>query len=165
MDPKYISPFITSIKNVFSTMLQLDLEVGEPSIKSTPGSEYDVSGIIGLSGAVSGSVVLSFPSDTSKRIVALFTGEELAISHPDFADAVGELVNMVSGGAKSQFSAGNVSISIPSVVTGKGHQVVMPKDTPCVVIPCSSDCGNLAIEIAIEQAPVPVSGTTQSASA
>ena len=36
MDPKYISPFITSIKNVFSTMLQLDLEVGEPSIKSTP---------------------------------------------------------------------------------------------------------------------------------
>ncbi len=150
MDPSYITPFITSIRNVFSTMLQLELEVGQPTIKKTSGTLYDVSGIIGMNGDVQGSVVLSIQGETAIRIVALFTGEEMTLENPDFADAIGELLNMVCGGAKALFPGNSVNISIPSVVTGKEHQVSQPKDAPCVVIPCSCDCGELAIEIAIK---------------
>jgi hypothetical protein len=32
--------------------------------------------------------------------------------------------------------------------------VARPKDVPCIAIPCSTDCGDLVIEIAIAQAPV-----------
>jgi len=166
MDPSYITPFITSIRNVFSTMLQLELEVGTPTIKKTTGTLHDVSGIIGMNGDVQGSVVLSLQGETAIRIVALFTGEELTLDDPDFADAIGELINMVCGGAKALFPGDSVNISIPSVVTGKGHFISQPKDAPCVILPCTSDCGELAIEIAIKtNQPQSASADSQAATA
>lgn len=149
MDPRYISPFITSIKNVFSTMLQLELHVKDPAIKSSRGTEHDVSGVIEVAGPVSGAVVLSFPTDTAQRVVALLTGEELPADSDGFEDAIGELASMVSGGAKSHFPSADVTLSTPSVVSGKGQDIPAPQDTPCVVIPCSSECGDLAIEVAL----------------
>jgi chemotaxis protein CheX len=150
MDPNYIKPFIASVQNVLTTMLQMPVTVNEPRLKSTPTVEYDVSGIIGLSGGVTGSVVLSFPLETAERLVTLFAGMKLAPDSPDFADAVGELVNMITGGAKAMFPSKRTSISCPTVVCGKGHTVARQSDIPCVVIPCTTECGNLAIEIAIK---------------
>lgn len=151
MDPRYITPFIKSIQNVFSTMLQLEVSINEPSVNQSGRTPFDVSGIIGITGDVRGTIVLSFPSETATRIASLFSGEELTIDSPDFADAIGELVNMVSGGAKSMFHTKRASISTPSVIIGGGHVVVSPRsDVPCISIPCSTDCGDLTIEIAFE---------------
>lgn len=150
MDPSYIKPFIQSIQNVFSTMLQLPVTVNAPRIKESTATSFDVSGIIGMSGDAVGSVVLSFPKDTAERVVSLFCGQQLQVGTPDFADAVGELVNMVSGGAKALFPNKKVSISCPSVVIGAGHSIARQSDTPCIVIPCTTDCGDLVIELAIQ---------------
>ncbi len=153
MDASYIKPFIASIQNVFSTMLQLPVTVGTPRIKDRTGPAFDVSGLIGMSGDVTGSVVLSLPRDTAERVVSLFCGQELTLESPDFADAVGELVNMICGGAKAMFTGKKVSISCPSVVVGQGHTVARQTDVPCIQIPCTTDCGELVIEIAIQQSP------------
>ncbi|MEM8757802.1 MAG: chemotaxis protein CheX [Planctomycetota bacterium] len=152
MDAQYITPFMTSIQNVFSTMLQMPVTINEPRIKEQPKATYDVSGVIGMSGDVTGTVVLSFPLDTAQRLVTLFVGETIEVDNPDFADAIGELVNMVSGNAKGLFSDKRVSITCPSVIIGENHNVSTSKDTPCIVIPCETDCGELAIEVAIRDA-------------
>jgi len=151
MDPGYIKAFVSSIQNVFTTMFQLQVSIGAPYVKGDPSPKYDVSGIIGMSGDVSGSVVLSFPTDTAGGIVALFTGTKLEVGTADFADAIGELVNMVSGGAKAQFKDKRVSISCPSVVIGVGHILARQSDVPCIVIPCTTDCGEFSLEIAIRE--------------
>jgi chemotaxis protein CheX len=151
VDQSYIIPFIKSVQNVFETMLQLPVQIGQPEIKHSGESGHDISAIIGMSGDVEGTVVLSFPTETATRIVAVFTGTELAADHEDFADAVGELVNMVSGGAKAQFPAKNVSISCPSVVIGESHQVYGRKDVVSICIPCESDCGNFNVEVSMRQ--------------
>lgn len=153
MDPNYISPFIASVQNVFSTMLHMPVEVGEPDVKVEPTPTFDVSGIIGMSGDVTGSVVLSFPMQTAARVVSIFAGAEVSEKSPDFADAVGELVNMVSGGAKGMFQNKKVSISCPNVVIGAGHMVARLKDVPCIVIPCATDAGKFVIEVAIQERP------------
>lgn len=168
MDPNFITPFIASIQNVFSTMMQLQVTVGDPQLKQSPTPSYDVSGIIGMSGDVVGSVVLSFPKQTAIRLVALFTGQEMAHDNPDFADAIGELSNMISGNAKGMFQGKKrVTISCPSVVIGPDHVVSRPKDIPCVVIPCNTDCGDLVLEVAIQvvapAAPAPTHSTPTNA--
>lgn len=150
MDASYISPFIQSIQNVFATMLQLPVQVGEPRVKSSKDASFDISGIIGMSGDLVGSVVLSFPTATAERVVALFTGREMKADSPDFPDAVGELVNMITGGAKVRFENRKVSISCPSVVVGSNHVVAPMKDAPCIVIPCNTDCGELVIEVTMQ---------------
>lgn len=153
MDPVFITPFIKSVQNVFSTMMQLSVNIGDPKIKTDEAPTYDVSGIIGMSGDVVGSVVLSFTTDTAGALVSLFSGQKLSANDADFADAIGELVNMVSGNAKGQFPGNKkVSISCPTVVVGRNHTVARQKDIPCVVIPCTTDCGEFVIEIAIRTA-------------
>jgi chemotaxis protein CheX len=132
MDAAYIVPFITSIQNVFSTMLQLPVEIGEPTVKPDGQPTFDVSGIIGMSGDVTGTIILSFPRETAERVVQLFAGMSMSADSADFADAIGELVNMVSGNAKALFPTKSVSISCPSVVVGTGHKVAIPSDTPVV---------------------------------
>lgn len=150
MDAAYITPFMQSVQNVFATMLQLQVQVGEPKVKSDQQATFDVSGIIGMSGDVVGAVVLSFPTETAERIVALFTGETTNADNPDFADAIGELVNMIAGGAKGRFEGRKVSISCPNVVIGKDHTVTSQKAVPCIMIPCDTDCGEMCIEICIQ---------------
>lgn len=151
MDTTHIIPFIKSVKNVFETMMQLPVEVGSPALKAPNSPSFDVSAIIGMSGDVEGAVVLSFPIATAERVVSLLTGTQVAHNHEDFPDAVGELVNMVSGGAKAQFMGKNVSISCPSVVIGPDHIVTGRKDVVCIVIPCQCDCGDFAVEVSIRQ--------------
>ena len=80
----------------------------------------------------------------------MLTGTEMSSDHEDFADAVGELVNMVSGGAKAQFEGKEVSISCPSVVIGAKHAVYSPKDMVKIVIPFTTDCGEFAVEVAFK---------------
>jgi chemotaxis protein CheX len=150
MDPAFIKPFVASIQNVFSTMMQLQVTVQEPYLKKSDRPNHDVSGIIGMSGDVVGSVVLSFPQRTAENVVALFSGQKLALGTPDFADAIGELVNMVSGNAKALFKDKKVSISCPSVIVGANHHVARQSDIPCIVIPCATDCGDVHIEVAIK---------------
>lgn len=157
MDQSYVLPFIKSVQNVFETMLQLPVTIGEPHLKTDASPSYDVSGIIGMSGDVEGSIVVSYPVDVAERVVALFTGMELAHTHEDFADAVGELVNMVSGSAKAQFHGKNVSISCPSVVVGKNHQVFGRKDVVCICIPCQCEVGSFNVEVSVKTAAVPAS--------
>lgn len=152
MDPSYIVPFISSVQNVFSTMLNTPVQTGEPVLKSDPGTSYDVSGIIGMSGDVVGSVVLSFPQATAQRVVALFAGTEMDPASGDFTDAVGELVNMVCGGAKAMFGGTKkVSITTPNVVMGPGHKIARLKDLPVILIPCSTDCGEFVIEVGVQE--------------
>jgi len=163
MDASYITPFMTSIQNVFSTMFQLPVEIGEPRIKTNSTMTHDVSGIIGVSGEMIGTIVLSMPSDAAESIVALFTGMEMTTESDDFADAVGELVNMISGNAKAEFRRKGVMISCPSVVIGSGHRVASSSGTSCVIIPCNTDCGEVVLEIALREAPEAVNTTATAA--
>ena len=57
MDPTHITPFVASVQNVFSTMLQLPVTVGDPAIKADPNQSHDVTAIIGMSG----DVVATYP--------------------------------------------------------------------------------------------------------
>jgi len=149
LDSQYIIPFVESVSNVFETMLQLPVQVGTPAIKPTEAQSHDVSGIIGMSGDVEGTIVLGFPTGTAERAVSVFTGMEMDASHEDFADAVGELVNMVSGGAKAKFTNRKVSITCPSVIVGQHHTVAGRRDIPTIHIPCTSDLGEFSVDVSI----------------
>ncbi len=151
MDSSYIMPFVRSIKSVFSMMLQMEVQVGAPQVRRGGSPSHDVSGIIALNGDVEGNVVLSFPTAVAVQAVERFTGMKLDVLHEDFADAVGELVNMISGSAKAEFTGKYVTISCPSVVIGAEHMVFGAKDMVCIGIPCAAACGSFVLEVGIKQ--------------
>lgn len=148
LNPKLIIPFINSVKSVFSTMLSSEVKVERPSVKSLPGPQYDASGVIAFSGNIVGTVVVSFEISAANKIVERFAGAALEPGTPDFADALGEITNMIAGSAKKDLGA-LASISTPTVILGRGHTIARPSDVPCLLVPCVTDLGTFAVEIAI----------------
>lgn len=149
IDTKLILPFINSVKSVLKMMLGVETKIERPRVKSVPGTEYDYSGIISFSGNIVGTVVLSCKKDTAIKLVERFAGSEVPPDTSDFADALGELTNMITGAAKKDLGAA-ASISVPTVIMGKGHMVARPSDVPCLVIPCVTELGEFAVEISIK---------------
>lgn len=155
MDVRFINPFVSAIQCVFETMVHTKVRVGKPALRSGVQPEYDVSAVVGFSGAAVGCVVLSFPADVACRVASAFACTELTQDEPDFIDAIGELANMVAGNAKKDFEGLNVSISLPSVISGPNHTVSHSAKTPFVVIPCDTDFGCVFVEFGIEVANKP----------
>jgi chemotaxis protein CheX len=149
MDVKFINAFVGSIAHVFRTMVHTEVKVGRPVLKEAAMVSAEVSGVIGLSGDVQGSVVLSFPGEVACRVASAFAGTTLEMNSPDFADAVGELANMVAGNAKKDFVGCQASISLPSVIIGPGHHVSQSKASPYLLIPCETALGTFSVEIAL----------------
>ncbi len=143
-------PFVNSVKNVFKKMVKVDTVIGEPREKSVDEPSHDVSAIIGMSGDVIGTVVVSFDQEAAIKLVEAFASEKVDPASPDFADAIGELANMIAGGAKKDLGV-MVDITVPSVVIGKGHHIARLKNAACLVIPCSTPAGTFSIEVSLKQ--------------
>lgn len=149
LDSKLIMPFVNSTMNVFTTMVNMRPEISKPHLKDDARTTHDVSGIIGFSGEILGSVVLSFQLETAVQLVNAFVGMEVEPKSADFIDAVGELANMIAGNAKKDLGC-VANIAVPTVIIGHGHIVGRLSGVPCVVIPCQTSAGAFAVEVNIK---------------
>ncbi len=147
-----IMPFMMAVQEVFQTMAKVKITIGKVSLKTTGNATYGVCGIIGFSGEIAGSVVVSFSDTAAEKLIEAFAGVKMTRSDPDFADAVGELANMIAGSAKKSMSA-VASISVPSVVIGKEYTIAVMPRCPCLVIPCGSPLGDFTVEVSIKRNP------------
>lgn len=147
---RMVPAFIKAIRTVFQTMAQVEVSVLDPYVKTAIREPYDVSGIIGFTGALHGSAILSFSQATAMELVARFAGMRIEPNTADFADAVGELTNMVAGTAKSMLGE-TAGISTPLVVIGASHSMPPLRDLPCLVIPCRCAFGEFSIELNVKR--------------
>lgn len=145
MTNEFLEHLDTTLQNVFKMMLTMDVSCAGPTDEAALEAEVSVSAIIALSGDVVGAVIMSFPSATALAIANHFTGMELQETDDDLADAIGELANMVAGGAKSLLKGKSVTISCPSVVLGDAHRIQVPKDQVCLYLTCTSDKGQFLL--------------------
>jgi len=150
MDVKFINPFLIAVQNIFDTMIDVSFSLGKPSLKKDNLPSYEVSGIIGLSGSVSGCVVINLSKEIAIQLASALLGEELTEVNGDCTDAIGEIANMIAGNAKTDFPVENTSISVPSVVVGK-HKMTYPSGIPIVSVPCETSGGQLVIDIALKE--------------
>jgi chemotaxis protein CheX len=147
MDIRFINPFMAGIKDVFTTMLGTNIIISKPRLKEANELKADVSAIIGFTGDALGSVALCFPLKTAVRTASKFAGEDLTREHPDFADALGELANMVAGASKVKCEGVNLNISLPRVVVGKELELLDPQATPVLLLLCDSTLGRFSTEV------------------
>jgi chemotaxis protein CheX len=150
MDVRFINPFIKSISNVFQTMMSVDVAFGKPFLQTQNETRPDVSAVIGFSGDASGAVVVAFDRHTAAATASKFAGIDMTLDHADFSDALGELANMIAGGAKADFEGLDVSISLPSVIVGDGHEITGSKAHPSLVIPCDSSLGPMKVHVSMK---------------
>lgn len=149
MEVQYINPFLTAVQKVFDTMIDVPFVLGKPVLKKDRIAPYEVSSIIGLSGEVTGCVVISLEANIAMELASALLDDEFTEIDEDCTDAIGEITNMIAGNAKTDFPGKNNAISVPTVVIGK-HKLSYPKGIPIISIPCKAGDGELSIDIAIK---------------
>lgn len=136
IDVNLINPFIDSTLECLREMAGCQPQRLKVFVKKENTMHGDISGVIGLANGITGSCVVSFPHALAERIVSSFLGEEPPLDPALIQDGIGEVANMVAGGAKMRFSKGNFSFSIstPTVVLGAGTELWNPQEV--IAIAC-----------------------------
>ena len=154
---QYIKPFVEVTVNTFREFVGCGLSPKHPHFLDTDKieSEWDVSAVIGLSGAVKGAVIISMKKGLAIKIADTLVGIPHTEIDADVVDAVGEIVNIIAGNSKPLIPNGeHIVISIPTVVKGKEHIIVWPsKQARILCIPFKifeDDIFHLLIAIELE---------------
>jgi len=150
---EYVNPFISSTLNVFETMTGLHPVKGDLYIKSDQNLHYDVSAVVGIVGDVVGYVSISLPEKLATNVASIFLMEDKEEVDTDVGDAIGELINMIAGSTKKLFTdkGKKFSISVPNVITGRGHTIQRPAHIICVGVKFTLDEHSFVIEIALKE--------------
>ncbi|MBN2514594.1 MAG: chemotaxis protein CheX [Deltaproteobacteria bacterium] len=130
-------------------MAFIEPKPGKPFLKKNNYAVGDISGIIGLTGSVRGSLALSFSERCIVKVVSNMLGEEIKTINGDIKDAVGEITNMVSGAARKKLEESGLILSaaIPTVVSGKQHSISHVMGGPSIIIPFETEHGPFVVDV------------------
>lgn len=147
IDIDYINPVIAGLEEAFNTMLDCKIERTGLGLMENNQALHPVSGIIGISGKGVGTVVLSMSESVAIKAASTMLMMELSEVDDDVMDAVGEITNMVCGGAKAKLEKFQLSMSLPNVLCGTNCRLHFPQNSHPISIPFKCAWGPLALQI------------------
>lgn len=154
MNVEFINPFLSSMLNVMSTMAQMELKPEKPKLKKSEVAMGDVSGLIGMiSDQAKGSLSITFDGPLALATMKGMVGEAPDEVNEEITDLVGEITNMVTGGAKRMLSEKGFEFDMatPVVVSGPNHTIHHKAKGPVVIIPLNSPHGKAYIEFSFDE--------------
>ncbi|WP_136807903.1 chemotaxis protein CheX [Desulfosediminicola flagellatus] len=143
---------IDSAKEIFSTMIMMEIEVIGKDIEKNKIMEDSISGVIGLAGTHKGVLAIHLPNKVAMAITSSFLGMEVTEIGEDVEDAIGELANMLGGNVKTSLSekGRDIELSMPSTISGHKYNFQPTKEVEKVLINFSCEVGTFAIELQLE---------------
>lgn len=152
MNVNVINAFVDSSIHVLKVMAFMDATAGKPFLKKDKLAIGDVSGIIVFSGSLVGSLALSFSEPCILKIASTMLGTEISRIDHLVRDTAGELTNMISGDARKRLQSKGliVKAGIPSMVSGKGHEIIHTLQGPSIVVPFTTACGPFVTDFNIK---------------
>lgn len=154
MRVEFINPFLSSMLNVMSTMAKMELTPEKPKLKKDEVAMGDVSGLIGMvSPETKGSLSITFDGPLALATMKGMVGEAPDEVNEEITDLVGEITNMVTGGAKRMLSEKGIEFDMatPIVVSGKSHTIHHKSKGPVVIIALRSEHGRAYIEFSFDE--------------
>ncbi len=149
-----IHDFIDATTEALGTMASMSINI--KNITEINGdSDYvditnckDITVIMGFSGGRKGSILVSFPTGVALNTVGGMLGIEFTEVDADVRDGIGEMVNVIAGGAKSKLQNKNIDfeLSIPNIVMGANHHISAPSSTSRTRVEFETECGDFFLE-------------------
>lgn len=155
MNVNFINPFIESIREVLSTMALTEAHSAEPYLKNGTRPLGVITGFIKMEGELTrGSIAISFERETVLQICHNMLGEDVPGINDAVRDLVGELTNMLTGGAKRRLweMGFNFELATPEIHTEDVYRVEHLVEGPVLVIPFVTNSGRFFIEVCFADA-------------
>src|SRR3569623_1422026 len=142
MNAELINPFKEAILDVLSTMAKLEAKPGWPTLKQDDAAHGDVTGLIVMTvEQARGSLAVTFSERAILDISRRMLDEESNTIDATVTDLVGEITNMLNGGAKRILDdkGYHYDLAIPDVVSGKIHLIILKCLGPKIIVPFTTD--------------------------
>ncbi|MGN6545396.1 MAG: chemotaxis protein CheX, partial [Aureliella sp.] len=154
-DAVLIEQLISSTRSTFATMCGMQVAMDGSARRGCPVNYFELSGVVGIVGAVRATVAISLPRRLAFQVVETLTGSCPTDIDADVIDSVGELANIIAGATKRGLHDGGLSdrqlaLEIPTVIFGPGHRVAFSANMNLYVLPFLSDFGAFQVEIGID---------------
>ena len=151
LEASYIPAAVASARTLFSTLLGWQVEpYQEESIgEFSPG--LDISGIIGFTGLLRGTIVISFDQEVTFSAVEALLGDRPTDITSDVCDTVSELANMIAGGVKDHIKIEEIALGMPTTVSGEGHTIVFDSGSEVERVGFHTPVGRVFIQIAVRR--------------
>ena len=151
----FAEQIVSATREIFDTMIMVDLEVGEP--RAIPHGPFasSLSAVVSLTGARPGQVSIHLPNAVAIGLTRDFLGLEVDAIDDDVYDAMGELANMIAGGIKPYISSPErpVELSIPSIIHGTEYILRSLRDAEGSGVPFRVSHGEFLVDLELKKLP------------
>lgn len=156
MDVNFINPVLRSMLNVLSTMAHIEPKVGTPKIKEKNNiiQGKNISGVMSMVGRRgNASIALTFSEAAILHIAKNMLPGDVTTIDGMVIDLVGELANMVLGGAKSELETGGYffNLSLPTIILGSDYLIAHKTNAPIIMLPFTMPEGEFVVEAGYEE--------------
>lgn len=143
MNEMIVGEITSAATQVFSTMLGMEISAERTTEGVAPADPNGVAGLVGLTGALTGSGGIGCGPGLACRIAAAMCPGDYPTVDEIVLDAMGEMANLVIGSLKTQLEnhVGPMSISVPTVVFGQHLYVhrAAKRESKTVYFTCEGD--------------------------
>ena len=152
MDVQFINPVLRAVNEILVTMAQLEVKPGRVRKKEHDEavSCKSVTGLMGMSSKEArASIALTFTEPVILDIASNMLHESKHSIDGIVIDLVGELANMVMGGAKRNLEEDGYSfnLTLPTVIMGCEYLIAHRTKAPVIILPF----GDFFVEASYEQ--------------
>lgn len=158
MKVNFINPVLGSMLNVLSTMAHIEPKVGVPKKKDRNDivRGKNITGVMSMVGSNgNASIALTFSEAAILHIAKkMLPGGEITKIDGTVIDLVGELANMVLGGAKSDLEKEGYffKLSLPTIIFGSDYLIAHKTNAPIIMLPFTMPEGEFVVEAGYEEA-------------
>ena len=144
---------VESTKEIFSTMVMMDVSVVDQDSLARQAAKDGISGIIGLAGTHKGVLAIHIPGPVAMAITGSFLGMDVEEINEDVEDAVGELANMLGGNVKTILSENgrDIELSLPTTISGTNYDFQSAKDVEVTTLAFATETGMFSVELQLER--------------
>lgn len=153
MKAEYMNPFLKSVVQIVESTISETPQRGKVFLRGKyPFASADVAIVVGITGVLTGQVILSMSLATAKGIAARMLMEDQVTELDEYAQsALAEMANMITANSTIGLAdAGfNCDITPPTVITGSRIEISCQEGIQTLVIPLEMSMGSVEVNLSI----------------
>ncbi len=150
MDATLVNPFIEGTLHILDTTAFVKVKPETPFLKKDRKSLGDISGLLEISGDLTGTAAVSFTEKSILGIVSAMFGEDMTEINEEITDAVGEISNMVAGHVTTKIAEMDkkVKVKFKEIKNGRDALIEHVEGAEHVLaIPFRTTKGKMVVEV------------------
>lgn len=154
MKAEFVNPFLTSVITVMESVVEETPAKGQMYLrKETEYAASEVAIIVGITGMIQGSVVISLSNKCALGMAEKMLMEPVTELHDDARSCLAECGNMIAANSTIGLNdAGyEVDITPPTVITGNGIRITAQEGCVTLVLPFNLSFGDMEINVSLAE--------------